>query len=570
MHKQASPFSVSSKDKQRLKKIDRLFMAGEYAEVLKELKDFEKSSRSNAENPYLKKDITNYRGMIAHRAGEWGLAEKHFLASLEACNVIGEPRFIFNRYDNLATVYLSMENRVKAIEYLQKSIALKEESHSEKEITRGLVQLADLQLSLENTAAAEDVLHRAKYLIAVHKQPQYLMYWHFTNGMKFKRLKEFSKAFREYKKAISFAGKFGDAMLEIHALNNASEIGVQAGFATRSLEYARRGLQLAEEKKLLRYQILFAAQLARISLDLNKPMQSRSYLDKVLSGPREYFDDMLQRNVAEISARLLTIEGKPQQALEAYTTYVEKYRRFYDSELSKTVLDLQARYEAERKERELQQLKTKQAEGELKLLRAQMDPHFVFNVLNSLRLHLLQGNLEDTDELLVRFSRLMRLMLNNMRRPWVSLDENIELLKLYIELERSRLSSRFNYVIKIGKGVKASMEIPAVVLQPLVENVIKHAMFPRTDNKGKMAVNFMLCPRGLKVKVSDNGTGKAQSAIGRNDGHQSHALDIIRETLEIIWGGSGFTDYFEIKAAANKGQVAAGTEVIITLPVKTV
>jgi LytS/YehU family sensor histidine kinase len=210
-----------------------------------------------------------------------------------------------------------------------------------------------------------------------------------------------------------------------------------------------------------------------------------------------------------------------------------------------------------------------QVESELKALRAQMDPHFIFNALSSMRKELLQGNTDKADAYIVRFSRLLRLILDTTRTPSVRLTDNIELLHLYIQIEQSRHAKSFAYRIHLGKGVHPDeIYVPGMVLQPLVENAIIHGLFHRQDGKGKLYIGFSKTTDVLKIKVSDNGVGRKMSGAAKETGHRSHATSIIRETLELMWKGNLKEQYFNIKDKVNTNGEPTGTEVVVMLPLK--
>ena len=114
---------------------------------------------------------------------------------------------------------------------------------------------------------------------------------------------------------------------------------------------------------------------------------------------------------------------------------------------------------------------------ELKSLRAQMNPHFIFNSLNSVNSFISKNDDRSANKYLSQFSRLMRMVLENSKHDFVSLDSEIEILKLYLELEHLRFQDKFDYDFTIGGGVKKDeIEIPPMLIQPFIENSVWHGL----------------------------------------------------------------------------------------------
>ena len=195
-----------------------------------------------------------------------------------------------------------------------------------------------------------------------------------------------------------------------------------------------------------------------------------------------------------------------------------------------------------------------------------MDPHFIFNALNSMRKELLEGNLEGADTYLVRFSKLLRLILDTTRTPNIRLSDNIELLNLYIQIEQARQGNRFDYSIST-KGIDPDATyIPGLILQPLAENAIVHGLYHKKNGQGKLKISFSKSKDVLIIKVRDNGVGRLSGKVKAKPGHTSHAMAIIRETLDLTWQGLDAKNYFSIKDLMTKDNVNIGTEVTVLLP----
>lgn len=173
-------------------------------------------------------------------------------------------------------------------------------------------------------------------------------------------------------------------------------------------------------------------------------------------------------------------------------------------------------------------------------------------------------------EYVSQFSDLMRMILENSRKNKIPLEQEINLLELYIEIEVLRFANPFNYEIIIDEQIDTfDIQIPAMLLQPFVENAIKHGLFHKKE-KGNLLITFKKEANFLICSIQDDGVGRAEShrmnaQKGRK--HKSRGLEIIKEQLEIFQqSGFGKVDY-KIIDLYSPDQRSIGTKAEITLPI---
>ena len=149
----------------------------------------------------------------------------------------------------------------------------------------------------------------------------------------------------------------------------------------------------------------------------------------------------------------------------------------------------------------------------LKSLRSQMNPHFIFNALNSVNNYIATNDERSANRFLSEFSVLMRTVLENSEEDFIPLSKELELLKLYVKLEHSRFSDKFDYEIEVDEGIAVdSFEIPPMLLQPYIENAIWHGLRYK-EKKGFLKIKISpVNAEMLKIEVSDNGIGRKKSA----------------------------------------------------------
>jgi two-component system LytT family sensor kinase len=205
------------------------------------------------------------------------------------------------------------------------------------------------------------------------------------------------------------------------------------------------------------------------------------------------------------------------------------------------------------------------AENQLKALRSQMNPHFVFNAINSIQELILKEDIEQSYNFLITFSQLVRNTLEYSKKEFISLDDEVEYLNLYLSLEKLRFEDDFTYTIEC----KADEEclVPSIVLQPFVENALKHGLFHKEGDKN-LTVLFYETDH-LICEIIDNGIGREKSreiAKRRARKHNSFSTEAIAKRMEILSEKYDGDVYYEIQDLIAENGNSNGTKVIIHLP----
>jgi tetratricopeptide (TPR) repeat protein len=173
----------------------------------------------------------------------------------------------------------------------------------------------------------------------------------------------------------------------------------------------------------------------------------------------------------------------------------------------------------------------------LKSLRSQMNPHFIFNALNSVNHFIAQQDERTANKFLSEFSQLMRLVLENSQEDFIPFYKEQEILSLYLKLEHYRFRDKFDYEINIDEGINAeSIEVPPMLIQPYIENAVWHGLRYK-DVKGKLVLNIRQEPANLVVEIIDDGIGRKRSTALKTENqkkHNSTGLKNIEERLNII------------------------------------
>ena len=207
---------------------------------------------------------------------------------------------------------------------------------------------------------------------------------------------------------------------------------------------------------------------------------------------------------------------------------------------------------------------------ELKALRAQMNPHFIFNCMSSIQECMLTGRLDDANTYLSKLSKLLRMVLNHSDDESVSLEVELEMLKLYLELESVRLKDGFRYEIAVDEEIfPEEMKVPTLILQPFAENAIWHGLLNKPSDR-HLKIRIEANHETLSCIVEDNGVGRVRAAEMESSRkrHQSKGMELVRKRLEILREKTqelktGFT----IRDLYNEDNISQGTSVEIILPI---
>lgn len=227
----------------------------------------------------------------------------------------------------------------------------------------------------------------------------------------------------------------------------------------------------------------------------------------------------------------------------------------------------QVRRLADREHQFRQQL----ARTEMAALRAQMNPHFVFNCLSSINRYILLNQPEEAADFLNKFSRLIRHILDHSRNEFVPLAKELEAIQLYVELEQMRFAQKFEYHCELDPGLQLDwIEIPPMLIQPYIENAIWHGLLHQ-KTKGMLRLEITFHAPILKIVVEDNGIGraKAQELKSRSANQQkSHGMAVTAERLAAMHTLFGTRSTVEAKDLFHPDGTAAGTRITLTLEIQ--
>jgi len=230
------------------------------------------------------------------------------------------------------------------------------------------------------------------------------------------------------------------------------------------------------------------------------------------------------------------------------------------------------RYLRQKREKD-DQLTKRMQDLEMMALRAQMNPHFIFNCLSSIQYHIMNADVKNASAYLHKFSTLIRQTLQNSTATMILLRDEIKLLQLYLDLEKLRLGDRMEYRIDFSPELDPARQlIPPMIVQPYVENAVKHGISPLQDVKGMLLVKFTKVDNCICCTIEDNGPG--MSASGNKsygeEGHQSMGRSITEKRIHTLNALQKEKIHIQITDKRLSGYPASGTLIQLFFPISSI
>lgn len=276
-----------------------------------------------------------------------------------------------------------------------------------------------------------------------------------------------------------------------------------------------------------------------------------------------------------ILKHIMDVYEKQNDFENAYQTskkYIEVKEKMLNNDKIKSFNALQLKYETEKKEAALNQLKLQQTQSELTALKSQMNPHFIFNALNSIQELYMVGDKKMANEQMGNFAQLTRRILDVSGKQSIYLSEEIEILTKYLELECMRFGNDFSYHISFSEEVDEDyIKLPPMLIQPYIENSMKHGLLHKNGKKN-IDISFDLNKEEtvLTCVIDDNGIGRTASAkINKNrpQSHVSFSTSATEKRLQLLNQGKQENIAVVYHDKTDENGNSLGTNVIITIPI---
>jgi tetratricopeptide (TPR) repeat protein len=477
-------------------------------------------------------------------------AVKNLLKALKIAKKINNKEIESKTLSTLANLYHLLGNYKKAIAYDKSALII-------KEILKDTISIAasysNIGVFYEKRLMLDSSLffHRKALELNKLKNNEHRIAISYNNIAKIRVLqKDYNSAIPLFKKSIKLHEKLHKKVLEPY--KNLGDVYVKLGRLKLAESSYKKALGLAlktENNEALEF---LYNDLLKISIEQKQQMKSLLYQKKK--------DSINLVNLEKENIEKLNLvneqynQAKKEKELMQKIELDKKNRIIYAILLGALLFFILLLYQ--RNKNLALKFKQEKLQLEQKMFRSQMNPHFIFNTLTTIQKAIFDNDPLDVARYFSRFSKLIRQNFEFISKSEITLEEDLDALKNYIETQQLRFEGKFDYNINIDKNIDiANIKIPPMLLQPFVENSIEHGLRQKKE-KGFLKINIFKEPRLLRFEIIDNGVGfyKKKSVEKRE-----HSIDIFLKRLKLR--DFGEEKLFSIKSLDNN----KGVKVIIIL-----
>ncbi len=554
--------------------------------------------------------------------------------ALEAAKVVGDSNRIALIFINRGTAYTETQQYEKAMADLIEAMHISEETKNKDRQARTAQSICEVYMYQRNYDAAKPWAEKALQLETELQDEEQQAAAEMTLGGIYSTKKDFQKAEHYLLDAIKKAGKTNRSEILVACYLSLSDTYIETHRYQQAIAILQKGLSYAEASHHAEQIASLYINLGNAYFGSKKFAEALYAHQKgyeTIKGQSEFQQDQFM--ILEGMAKSYSALGNFEKAYETSVLAAAIKDSAVKKEQDQKLLSLQTQFETGQKEKENQLLKSEniataallhekeilliaaiigiimltgvlylvyrnrktkirnieklralnaqleeQKEEitrintllELKALRAQMNPHFIFNCMSSIQECMLTNRLDDANTYLSKLSRLLRMVLIHSDDESITLDKELEMLQLYLQLESVRLKGSFEYYINVQEDVMTEdILVPTLILQPFAENAIWHGLLNKPAER-RLQISVSLENNMIHCTIEDNGIGreKAASLKKLHKKYSSRGIQLVEKRLKILKQQTEQPDTeFKIYDLHNDVQEPAGTRVEITLPV---
>jgi tetratricopeptide (TPR) repeat protein len=521
-------------------------------------------------------DANNNIGFYYSTFSKPEVAMKYFNESLQVQQEIGNMQGIASCLSNMALIYRNQGQIEKALDLQIKSLKIKEKIGDKNGTVKCLNSIGSICEEQGQEEEAMAYFMRAMRMSMEVGNEQEIVSSLTQIGALYSRQGKLDEALKYYTKSLKISEKSNDKVYIACALNGIGVIYDEKMQLEKSLECFIRVTQLSEEVNDKRAAAHGLINIGGYYLKKDRFGEAQPYLKRALDMGKEIGNVEIQSHASARLSFAYAKNGDYEKAYESLVWYKTMSDSLHNGEVQKVVLKKQLNYEFEKKQDSLRaeqgkkdaiakeqgKVKNMQIFGlsglflvavvigwlvfrqsklrmeqknmliEQKLLRVQMNPHFIFNSLQAIQKFILKQDPKEAAKYLSSFAALTRSVLESSRMELIPLNKEIVLLEHYMRLQKLRFGNRFEYEIHVdGKLDPVNTDIPPMLSQPFIENALEHGMRD-IESGGKIDVYFKEENDKLLLEIRDNGNGIHEPASGKK--HNSLATTITKERIELM------------------------------------
>lgn len=558
-------------------------------------------------------------GIIAFYKDDFPDALQHYSESLAIRKKIGDRKGIAASQNNMALIYSDMGNYPEALKSHYASLKIEEEDGNKQAAGLSYNNIGNLNEALEEN---EEAIRNFEKAIALGKEvnDKEGMGNAYNNiGIVYKKQGKYNEALKNYILALELRKEVGYPKAIHESYNNIGIIYYTLGNYEEALKNHELSLAISTKAN---YELGTANSKLNTAIVYLKQKQFKK-AETLLHEALEYYKSIQYKQAIvgayEALTALYNDQGAYKQAMHYLRLYVAQKDSLINDNTKRELLQASMKYEYEKKEavakveqekkeaiqneelgkratqvklyialcilivivfaavflqmrnkRNTEKLRLENSliDLEQKALRLQMNPHFIFNALNSIQGFITENNPSSARKYLSKFARLMRLIMENSAKKTVSLQHEIDVLSDYLELTRLRFPEKFTFGIDVDEAIDpGSCEIPPMLLQPFVENAVLHGLAAK-ESDGRIEIRFHKKQEMIECIIEDNGVGRKQAMEKKLHSHKSTGMLVTEERLKAFGAQNEVKTNLQIIDLFDNFGNACGTRVILDIPMQ--
>ncbi len=550
--------------------------------------------------------IYNLIGMCYGLTNNLDAAIESFEKSLENDKLIPDSVGIGTSLYNIGLAYYFQGKYDKAIDYYVKSANVRQQISDINDYVTSLTSIGEVFRIKKEYANAQIYYNEALKNKEHIKSKGTLAYIYSELALVNKNREKYQVAKAYIDTAMSYCNEIGYKRGIATLLSYSAGIEKNLGNRKKAVEIY---FETVERYKEIGFEIGIVQSniaIAELYIDSHRFSESLSLITDVeeMAENNNLLDEQAQ--ISLLKYKIFKAIGNKNQAFTAIEKYIEQKDSLFDIGKEEKIREVETKYQTEQKEQQIELLNRENSLKETKLksqkillgasvvlilltlslslliyrqkrlklqlaaeqnrqrlLRSQMNPHFIYNALAAIQNFILQNNPLDSVSYISEFSALMRLVLEGSRSSLIPLSDEIKLIESYIKLQQLRFDNSFEAKINVGQNVNPDItKVPPMLSQPFIENAVEHGMRNLPAGEGKIEVSFEQSDSLLNITVSDNGPGIEQKIESEKPKHKSLAMKITNERIENIRRTLRIDIKMEISSSSN------GTSVRLSIPQK--
>lgn len=439
--------------------------------------------------------------------------------------------------NNIANIHADLKEYDKALEKYEAFLVSARTTGQIANQIKGLSNIAIVHTDLKDYEKGLSYLKKALELAQQEDNLFYQAAIINNLALAYKRMGAYKESLANYEKAMGIAKRIDNSYIEASALNSIGKVHILLENYGQARIAGENALRLSNTIGAVEWQ-------ADAYEVLSTVYKEQGEAEKALNAFKKHIifrDSVLnEEKRSEFTRKEMQFEMEKQQT--AALLEIDRQQLIKNGYLAGTVVVvlmailgyvLYKRHRDTLEKQKLLDFRAKVAETELKALRSQMNPHFIFNSLNSISDFIAKNQPEQANRYLVKFAKLTRTILENSEKNYISILEDLELIELYMQLEALRLRNKFTYTIKVDTTIdQENMMVPPLMMQPFIENSIWHGLSKKPEN-GHIHIEIIKNGDMVKCVIEDNGLGRSKT-VSMAGKKTSMGTKITRNRLDIL------------------------------------